>query len=91
MEHYHFLGLPVVDEQERLVGVVKIRDALRVAQTEATEDMQLMVGLSGEERIWTPWRHSIAKRLPWLGVNLVTALGAATVASLFEGTITAAQ
>ena len=87
IQHYHFLGLPVVDEKERLVGVVKIRDAIRVAQTEATEDMQLMVGLSGEERIWTPWRHSIAKRLPWLGVNLGTALGAATVVSFFESTI----
>jgi len=87
IQHYHFLGLPVVDEQERLVGVVKIRDAIRVAQTEATEDMQLMVGLSGEERIWTPWRHSVTRRLPWLGVNLITALGAATVVSFFEGTI----
>ena len=87
IQHYHFLGLPVVDEQQRLVGVVKVRDAIRVAQVEATEDMQLMVGLSGEERIWTPWRHSIAKRLPWLGVNLITALGAATVVSIFENTV----
>ena len=87
IQHYHFLGLPVVDEQERLVGVVKIRDAIRVAQAEATEDMNLMVGLSGEERIWTPWRHSIAKRLPWLGVNLGTALGTASVVSLFEDTV----
>ena len=87
LQHYHFLGLPVVDEQERLVGFVRIRDAIRVAETEATEDMQLMVGLSGEERIWTPWRQSISRRLPWLGVNLATALGAATVVSFFEGTI----
>jgi magnesium transporter len=87
IQHYHFLGLPVVDEQQRLVGVVKVRDAIRVAQVEATEDMQLMVGLSGEERIWTPWRDSIAKRLPWLGVNLITALGAATVVSIFENTV----
>lgn len=87
VQHYHFLGLPVVDEQERLVGVVRIRDAIRVAQTEATEDMQLMVGLSGEERIWTSWRQAIARRLPWLGVNLVTALGAAAVVSFFEGTV----
>lgn len=87
IQHYHFLGLPVVDEQERLVGVVKLRDAIRVAQTEATEDMQLMVGLSGEERIWTPWKQSVGRRLPWLGVNLVTALGAAAVVSIFEGTI----
>lgn len=87
LQHHHFLGLPVVDAQERLAGVVKVRDAIRVAETEATEDMQLMVGLSGEERIWTPWRHSIAKRLPWLGVNLITALGAATVVGFFECTI----
>jgi len=87
IQHYHFLGLPVVDEQECLVGVVRIRDAIRVAETEATEDMQLMVGLSGEERIWTPWKQSIRRRLPWLAVNLGTALGAATVVSLFEGTI----
>lgn len=87
IQHYHFLGLPVVDEQERLVGVVKLRDAIRVAQSEATEDMQLMVGLSGEERIWTPWKQSVGRRLPWLGVNLVTALGAAAVVSIFEGTI----
>ena len=59
LQHYHFLGLPVVDEQQRLVGVVKVRDAIRVAESEATEDMQLMVGLSGEERIWTPWRQSV--------------------------------
>lgn len=87
IQHYSLLGLPVVDDKEHLVGVVKIRDAIRVAQTEATEDMQLMVGLSGEERIWTPWRQSIAKRLPWLGVNLGTALGAAGVVSVFENTI----
>jgi len=87
LQHYHFLALPVVDEQERLVGVVKIRDAIRVAETEATEDMQLMVGLSGEERIWTPWIESVSRRLPWLGMNLLTALGASAVVSLFENTL----
>jgi magnesium transporter len=87
IQDYPFLGFPVVDEEGRLVGVVRAHEALRVAQTEATEDMQLMVGLSGEERIWTPWTHSIFRRLPWLGVNLGTALGAATVVSLFEETI----
>ncbi|MFO1515209.1 MAG: magnesium transporter, partial [Verrucomicrobiota bacterium] len=87
IQHYRLLGLPVVDEQQRLVGVVKLRDAIRVAETEATEDMQLMVGLSGEERLWTPWKNSIARRLPWLGVNLITALGASAVVGVFENTL----
>lgn len=86
-EHYHYLGLPVVDEKHRLVGLVKASDILQVAKEEATEDMQLMVGLSGEERALTPWTRSIAKRLPWLYVNLATALLAAVVVSLFEDTI----
>jgi len=85
--HTNFLGFPVVDEQQRLVGVVRMRDVIRVAQTEATEDMQLMVGLSGEERIWTRWNTAIAKRLPWLGVNMLTTLLAAAVVSFFEATI----
>jgi magnesium transporter len=86
-EHYHYLGLPVVDDRQRLVGIVKASDILQVAQEEATEDMQLMVGLSGEERLLTPWQRSVGRRLPWLYVNLATAFLAAMVVNLFESTI----
>jgi magnesium transporter len=86
-EHYHYLGLPVLDAEGRLVGVVKASDALEVASKEATEDMQLMVGLSGEERSLTPWQHSVKRRLPWLYINLATAFLAAFVVGLFEDTI----
>ena len=86
-EHYHYLGLPVLDGEGRLVGVVKASDALDVASKEATEDMQLMVGLSGEEHALTPWRQSIRVRLPWLYINLATAFLAAFVVGLFENTI----
>jgi len=86
-EHYHYLGLPVVDDRQRLVGVVKASDILQVAKEEATEDMQLMVGLSGEERALTPWHRSVRHRLPWLYVNLLTAFLAAAVVNLFESTI----
>jgi magnesium transporter len=86
-EHYHYLGLPVLDTENRLVGVVKASDALAIARKEATEDMQLMVGLSGEERAQTPWRKAVGLRLPWLYVNLLTAFAAAAVISLFEHTI----
>jgi magnesium transporter len=86
-EHYHFLGLPVLDADGKLAGVVKASDALEVANEEATEDMQLMVGLSGEERALTPWHHSIKRRLPLLYINLATAFLAASVVSYFQSTI----
>lgn len=86
-EHYHYLGLPVLDATGRLAGVVKASDALDVASREATEDMQLMVGLSGEERVLTPWQYAVRRRLPWLYVNLGTAFLAASVVGMFESTI----
>jgi magnesium transporter len=86
-EHYHYLGLPVLDRRGRLVGIVKATDALAIAREEATEDMQLMVGLSGEERALTPWNKVVGRRLPWLYVNLATAFLAAFVVGLFEETI----
>jgi magnesium transporter len=86
-EHYHYLGLPVLDAQGRLVGVVEANEALDIARKEATEDMQLMVGLSGEERALTPWQTAVGRRLPWLYINLGTAFIAASVVGLFESTI----
>ena len=86
-ERYHYLGLPVLDADDRLVGAVKASDVLEVAAKEATEDMQLMVGLSGEEHTSTPWQQSIRGRLPWLCINLATAFLAAFVVGLFENTI----
>jgi magnesium transporter len=86
-ERYHYLGLPVLDHGGRLVGMVRASDALDIAQAEATEDMQLMVGLSGEERALTPWPTAVRRRLPWLYINLATAFLAASVVDLFEGTI----
>ncbi len=86
-EHYHYLALPVLDHLGRIVGIVRANDVIEVAQDEATEDMQLMVGLSGEERALTPWHKSIRTRLPWLCVNLATAFLAAAVVGLFEQTI----
>ena len=86
-EHYHYLGLPVLDEQGLLVGVIKSDEVISVAKEEATEDMQLMVGLSGEERTLTPWGQSFKRRLPWLFFNLLTACLAGAVVGVFEGTI----
>ena len=84
---YHYLALPVLDTDNRLVGVVPADEAINVIQQEATEDMQLMVGLSGEEHAYTPWNKAISRRLPWLLINLATAFLAASVVGLFESTI----
>jgi magnesium transporter len=67
--------------------MVSAQKAMDVIKEEATEDMQLMVGLSGEERALTPWQQSIRKRLPWLCINLATAFLAGAVVGIFEGTI----
>jgi magnesium transporter len=86
-QHYHYLAVPVLDRDRRLVGIVSASQVIEVLRSEATEDMQLMVGLSGEERARTPWRVSFPKRLQWLSINLVTAFLAGGVVGLFEGTI----
>ena len=88
-EHYHYMALPVLDRMGRLVGLVQANQVVEVIRQEATEDMQLMVGLSGEERALTPWRQSMKRRLPWLCINLATAFLAATVVGMFEETIAA--
>ncbi|MBL6764175.1 MAG: magnesium transporter [Verrucomicrobiae bacterium] len=86
-DDYRYMALPVLDRSGKLVGVIDANDAFEVAQEEATEDMQLMVGLSGEERFSTPWKTSLRRRLPWLFVNLATAFLAAIVVGFFEETI----
>ncbi len=88
-ERYHYLALPVLERGGQLVGIVVANQVFDVLQHEATEDMQLMVGLSGEERALTPWPKSLSRRLPWLCVNLGTAFLAAAVVGLFEETIAA--
>src|SRR5829696_8905924 len=84
---YNLLAVPVVDEENKLVGVVTVDDVIDVIKDEATEDLLRLAGVSGDERIATPAGESLRKRLPWLGINLITAFLAASVVALFEGTI----
>jgi len=84
---YNLLAVPVVDEENKLVGIVTVDDVIDVIKDEAAEDLLRLAGVSGDERIATPWFEAIRKRLPWLGVNLITAFVAASVVALFEGTI----
>ena len=87
MEHYSLAALPVVDADQHVLGTISLRDSIKVAEEEATEDMYHMIGLSGHERIFGPMQDSIKKRLPWLLFNLGTAILAGLVVSLFDSVI----
>lgn len=84
---YHYMALPVVEQDGRLVGVVEAHQVIDILREEATEDMQLMVGMSGEESAFTPWRRSFGMRMPWLLINLLTAFLAGGVIAFFEDTL----
>jgi magnesium transporter len=84
---YNLLAIPVVDEENKIAGVITVDDVIDVIKDEATEDIYRLAGVSGDERVFTPPGESLRLRLPWLGVNLATAFVAASVVALFEGTI----
>jgi len=84
---YNLLAIPVVDEENKLVGVITVDDVIDVIKDEATEDVYRLAGLASDDRVFTSPTDSLRKRLPWLVVNLVTAFLAASVVKLFEGTI----
>ena len=86
MERYDLNQLPVVDEESRLIGVIRGEDLVDVLEEEATEDMLGMTGIAGE-RLFGPLQESVRRRLPWLYLNLATTLLAALVISAFESTI----
>jgi magnesium transporter len=84
---YNLLAVPVVDEENKLVGIVTVDDVIDVIKDEAAEDLLRLAGVSGDERIETTASEALRKRLPWLGINLVTAFLAASVVAMFETTI----
>lgn len=84
---YNLLAIPVVDEENKLVGVITVDDVIDVIKDEATEDVYRLAGVSGDDRVFTRPSESLRKRLPWLQVNLVTALMAASVVAFFEPSI----
>ncbi|MBC7145151.1 MAG: magnesium transporter [Thioclava marina] len=84
---YHLISAPVVDEDDRLVGVITIDDAMSVLDEEHEEDILRLAGVGEESAISDTVMETVRQRLPWLFVNLLTAILASGVISLFEGTI----
>lgn len=87
LQKYNLLAIPVVDAEGVLEGIMTADDLIDVLQEEATEDMYRMVGLDEDERVFSPVRTSVRRRLPWMLVNLVTAFVAAATVGLFDETI----
>ena len=87
LNEYQLSSLPVVDLQNRVVGIIRQAGLVEAVQEDAIMGLQQMVGGSTEERALSrPW-VGVRSRLPWLNINLVTAFMAASVVGLFEDTI----
>lgn len=87
VSQYNLLAIPVVNPSQELLGVVTVDDVIDIFQEEATEDIYHMAGLSGEDRAFTPVMTKVKKRLPWMLINLGTALLASFIIGFFETTI----
>lgn len=85
-QKYHLVSAPVVDEAGRLTGMVTVDDIVHVISEENQEDLLKLSGVSEATQSDTVFR-SIRARIPWLLVNLVTALVASSVISQFEDSI----
>ena len=85
--NYNLLAIPVVDESNKLVGVITVDDVIDVIKDEATEDILRLAGVAADEHVFTSPLEAWKKRLPWLGINLVTATLAALVVREFQATV----
>lgn len=84
---YNLLAVPVLDGEDRILGVITVDDVIEVITEEATEDMYHLAGLSDEDRVFSPAHHAIRKRLPWMLLNLGATFLLAWVIGLFERTL----
>ncbi len=83
---YHLISAPVVDEAGRLVGVITIDDAVDIMEEESEEDMMRLGGV-GEGSLSDRVLATTRQRMPWLAVNLVTAILASLVIAQFDAVI----
>jgi magnesium transporter len=87
MRRYDLIAIPVVDRENRLVGIITIDDILDVVEEEATEDFQRLAGGGGDERALCSPLVTLRKRLPWLLGNVGLYVGAASVIAPFQNII----
>ena len=86
-EKYNLISAPVVDSSGRLVGQLTVDDVVHIIQEENREDILRLAGVSEEEDRSSGVIDIVRGRVPWLGINLFTAVLGAAVIAVFEGTI----
>lgn len=84
---YDLVAVGVVDNQQHLLGRITIDDVVDAMQEETSEDMYRIAGLGHDDTIFNKVADSVKKRLPWLYLNLLTALTSVLVIGFFEDTI----
>ncbi|MEO3704631.1 magnesium transporter [Trichormus azollae] len=89
MQRYDLIAIPVVDREDRLVGIITIDDVIDILEEEATEDIQKLAGVSGDEEALSPPLVTIRKRLPWLLAIMGLYIGAASAIAPFQQVIAA--
>lgn len=87
IKQYSEDSVPVLDEQNKLLGVITAADFMRVVDDELGEDYAKLAGLSAEEDLNEPVRKSVLKRLPWLFILLGLGLCVSGVVGLFEAVV----
>lgn len=87
LKHLTTEEIGVTDNDDNIIGVIHVRDLLRIAQTEATEDIYGFAGVEKEEIPTDPILSKVNRRYKWLIINLATAFLASAVVSMFEDTI----
>ena len=88
---YDFLALPVVDLENRMVGIVTVDDAIDVLEDEATEDMEMMGGILPSEKTYIrsgPWQL-FKNRIPWLLLLMISATFTGMIITSFEDALAA--
>jgi magnesium transporter len=83
----HYPVYPVVDAGRRQLGLVRGQAMFEAQAIEISLQAGSMMGVEKEERVATPWHHSLKLRHPWLQLNLLTAFLAAAVVGVFQDTI----
>jgi magnesium transporter len=84
-ERYNLVAAPVVDDSDRLVGVLTFDDVVDVIEEEAEEDIKALGGVTGDEQLSDSVWKIARGRFNWLTINLATAFLASSVLGLFEG------